>query len=75
MKFSNSETEIAEFLNEYLQKNHENKQITVALADEKDVFCSTTFSGKKLVEMGVELIKMGFSEMKGVSNGITKRKN
>ena len=66
MKFLNSETEIAEFLNEYLQKNHENKQIAVALADEKDAFCSTTFSGKKLVEMGVELIKMGFSEMKGV---------
>ena len=66
MKFSNSETEIAEFLNEYLQKNHENKQIVVALADEKDVFFFITFSGKELVEMGVELIKMGFSEMKGV---------
>ena len=59
MNFSKSEKGIAKFLTEYLGKNHNNKQIAVALADEKDVFCSTTFSSKKLVEMGVELIKMG----------------
>lgn len=58
MEFSEEEKGIAYFLNSYLSKKH-NSSITVAIADEDNVFCATNFNDKKLVEMGIELTKMG----------------
>ena len=63
MEFTDEEKGIAHFLNSYLSKNH-GASITVTLADENNIFCATNFNGKKLVEMGVELIKIGISETK-----------
>lgn len=63
LEFKKGEKEIANFLLQYLQRKH-GANMAVCLVDDKDMFCATTFSGRKLIEFGWNLCEIGCSKTK-----------